>query len=532
MKTNQISENKIIKEDEILNGMDAGLSLINRHMEVVWVNKAMGCWFGPDEKVLGKKCYKCFERKNAVCEGCPVQKAFKDKAPHTNAIRVGFTINGEKRYYKLTATPMPNRQNEVEEVLESVIDITEKRQTDIKNRRRAAKVQKVNKAFKKMVHKRSEKLKVANEELKDIYELGNSLICSLDVDKVLQSIATIVPKLLKASGCIVRVANESETELRVEAAYGVSSAFQEEARLMPMGEGVSGRVAKTRLIIKVADIFEEDHLKYYRECSREGMRSLIAAPIIFRNKILGVIIAFSREVRHYNGLESNLLSTFAAHAAIALNNAIQHNKINLNYYNTMVTLVKAMEAKDHYTCGHSERVTSYALKIAKRSNLSKEDMQLLLYAGRLHDIGKIAIPDFILKKTGVLTPSEKAEIKAHPAKGIEMIINLKFLKECFPLILHHHERYDGKGYPDRLKGEQIPFLARILSIADAFDAMTSERPYRKGLAINKAIEEIKKNSQTQFDPRLAESFLKMLEEQPKAKLIKKAFVEEPINLAS
>lgn len=195
-----------------------------------------------------------------------------------------------------------------------------------------------------------------------------------------------------------------------------------------------------------------------------------------------------------------------------------HKNTHLNYYNTITAIVKTIEARDSYTCGHSERVTSYAIRIAKSINLSKDEIELLLFSGRLHDIGKIAVPDFILKKKTFLTSQEMAEIQTHPVKGVEMITNLKFLNKCIPLILHHHERYDGKGYPDSLKGDKIPLLARILSIADAFDAMTSERPYRRALNIDEAIEEIERNSQTQFDPYLADLFVSILQEYPALKI--------------
>jgi putative nucleotidyltransferase with HDIG domain len=357
------------------------------------------------------------------------------------------------------------------------------------------------------------KLRLANEELRNIHELENRLISTLDVKSVLCAIVKIVQKLLKVSGCIVRIVDETKARLRLEAAYGVSNEFRKNAYLLAIGDGISGRVVQHGSSIAIPDLLKDKRVKYFRECEQEGIRALLATPITFEGKTLGVIIAFSKKVKHFNKSEINLLSTFAAHAAIALNNAILHNKVHLNYYNTMATLVKAMEARDHYTRGHSERVTNYAIKIAKRLNLSEKDMKLLNYAGKLHDIGKIAIPDFILKKKAALTATERAEIEIHPIKGVDMITDLKFLRRCLPLIRYHHERWDGTGYPDRLKGDQIPLLARILSIADAFDAMTSERPYRRGLAIREAIEEIKRNSEKQFDPNLAKIFVSILQEQ-------------------
>lgn len=384
---------------------------------------------------------------------------------------------------------------------------------------------------KKPTNRHSEKLRLAHEELKTIYEFGNRLISSLDVNEVLCSIVKIVPKLLRVSGCIVGTVDETKTILRLEATSGVSSRFQKEVRLISIGEGISGTVAKTGIPIAISDLSKDKRVKYRKECAREGMRSLLATPITFKTKVLGVIIAFSKKVKHFNGSEINLLSTFAAHVAIALNNAMLYDKVHLSYYSTIATLVKTMEARDPYTCGHSERVTNYAIKIAKEIKLCEDDIELLLYAGKLHDVGKIATPDFILKKTSALTADERVEIEAHPVKGIEMIAALKFLRKCFPLIRHHHERYDGKGYPDNLKGGEIPFLARILSIADAFDAMTSKRPYRRGLKIDEAVEEIKRNSETQFDPQLAKLFISILQEQPDFKIPNEPFFQ-PIRLAS
>lgn len=531
MEISNNPQNQISKEIAMLSSVDAGLCLINEEMEIMWVNKVMESWFGADTRLMGKKCYKCFARKSTVCECCPTRQAFIDKKSHTSDIRIGFTNADKKRYYKLTAIPMLNNDGEVEKVLESVIDITEKRKRDIKNRRLCAEsrrisreIVKLSKTFKRIANKRSTKLKLAHKELNTIYQLGNKLISSLDVKEILSSIVGLVPKLLRVSGCIVRIADETTSKLKLEAASGASDSFQEEIRFIKIGEGISGAVIKDGLPIAISDILKDKRVKYYQECVREGVRSVLATPITFKKKVLGVIIAFSKKAKRFTPSDINLLSTFAAHAAVALNNALLYRRVHLSYYNTITTLVKTMEAKDSYTCGHSERVTNYAIEIAKKLKLSKSDIELLFYAGKLHDIGKIAIPDFILKKTTALTLIERAEIEAHPVKGVEMVFNLKFLSDCFPLILHHHERYDGGGYPDELKSNDIPFLARVLSIADAFDAMTSERPYRRGLAINEAVKEIKNNSPTQFDPQLANLFLSILGEYPDLKIINKAAV--------
>ncbi|MFA4842546.1 MAG: HD-GYP domain-containing protein [Candidatus Omnitrophota bacterium] len=189
-------------------------------------------------------------------------------------------------------------------------------------------------------------------------------------------------------------------------------------------------------------------------------------------------------------------------------------ELHKNYFDTVHALVLAEEARDPYMHGHTERVTEYALSIARGLNLAEHEIELLRYAAEVHDIGKISIPDFILSKPGKLTPAERAIIELHPAKGAEMLEPLEFLKPALPIVRHHHEHYDGTGYPDRLQRERIPVLARILACADSFDAMTSDRPYRnQKLTVEEALAEIKNNSGSQFDPHIANSFIRSIRSQ-------------------
>ena len=524
MKNEELTENQ-----EILNGMTVGLCMINRQRKVTWLNKISESWFGSSADFVGEKYSALFKWCSSLKhEISPAEKAFRDKMPHTSEPMSAFTKDGKKRYFRVTAAPILNKQGNVEKIFETLVDITDIRKREVRHRRRSAQTRKLNKeivklnkSFKNLVHKRAEKLKLANREIKSFYEIENKLISTSDVTKILESIVNTVPRLLKASGCLVRIVDETKLKLNLKAAYGVSGAFQKRAQELLMGEGISGTVARTGVPIAIRNISGDKRLKFQKGCLKEGMRSLLVVPITFKGGLLGTIIVYSKKARNFTHAEVNLLSAFAAHTAIALNNAILHNKVHINYYNTIVTLVRAVEARDPYTCGHSERVTGYALKIAKSINLNRKDMNLLMYAGKLHDIGKIAIPDFILKKKTALTPMEMEVIKAHSAKAVEMICHLKFLESCFPSIKYHHERYDGRGYPDGLKGNNIPFMARILSIADAFDAMTSERPYRKALTIEEAIEEMKRNSETQFDPNLVKSFLKLFKKETGSKKIEK-----------
>lgn len=171
------------------------------------------------------------------------------------------------------------------------------------------------------------------------------------------------------------------------------------------------------------------------------------------------------------------------------------------------TLISIINAKDRYTYGHVERVVIYSRLIAEKLKLNEKERNTLIYGAYMHDIGKINIPQDILMKKMKLTNDEWSQLKDHPANGVEIIKSVKSLQSVIPLIISHHERYDGKGYPNNLKADEIPFLARILTVVDSFDAMTSNRPYNNRKSYDEAIEEIKKCEGTQFDPELAEIFI-------------------------
>lgn len=177
--------------------------------------------------------------------------------------------------------------------------------------------------------------------------------------------------------------------------------------------------------------------------------------------------------------------------------------------NIIFTLALALESKDPYTHGHSERVTEYALELARFLDLSELDQVIIYRASTLHDIGKIGIPDAILNSPSTLTSEEWSIMRSHPERGAAICSKLNFAREILPIIRHHHERYDGKGYPDGLSGTNIPFLARLVSIADTVDAITSSRPYRSAGTFEQVLEELQKCAGTQFDPVLVEAFISL-----------------------
>ncbi len=188
-----------------------------------------------------------------------------------------------------------------------------------------------------------------------------------------------------------------------------------------------------------------------------------------------------------------------------------NEKLEQAYLESIETLRYTVEAKDPYTRGHSDRVSEFSVLIGKKLGLDEAQLKTLKIGGLFHDIGKIGIPDSILLKESKLTPEEYSEIKHHPSIGVHILSNAEIFKDIIPIVKYHHERYDGRGYPENLKGEDIPYLARITSVADAFDAMSSRRTYRNNLELETIKGEIRNNLSTQFDPKIATAFLDILE---------------------
>ena len=187
-----------------------------------------------------------------------------------------------------------------------------------------------------------------------------------------------------------------------------------------------------------------------------------------------------------------------------------NEKLEQAYLDSVETLRYTVEAKDPYTRGHSDRVSEFSVLIGKKLGLPEEQLRILRIGGLFHDIGKIGIPDNILQKESKLTDDEYSEIKNHPSIGVHILGSAEIFKDIIPIVKHHHERYDGRGYPSGLKGEEIPYIARIAAVADTFDAMTSKRSYRDALDLQVVKDEIKRCEGTQFDPEIAEVFLEIL----------------------
>lgn len=234
----------------------------------------------------------------------------------------------------------------------------------------------------------------------------------------------------------------------------------------------------------------------------------LSIPLTINSEVFGIInISDSVDGTSFTDDEVYLALTFARKAAMKIENNALYEVFYNNLINTLKSLVISIEARDTYTKNHSERVTQYALYIAEVMNLGAEDTDAIRFGGYLHDIGKIGIRDTVLLKPDRLTDQEMAEIRLHPVIGDNIVKPLRFFPKERELILYHHERFDGKGYPNGLEGEKIPLISRILAVADTYDAITSSRPYRAARTHEFAVNELKKYSGTQFDKHVINAFL-------------------------
>jgi len=262
------------------------------------------------------------------------------------------------------------------------------------------------------------------------------------------------------------------------------------------------------------DALVDERFLHSRSVASAHVRSAMCAPLVNRGKVLGIIYLDStNESNLFAKDDLSLLSAMALKAGIALDNARLYDDMRNLFFNTVETLVRAIQARDQYTSGHSSRVSRYCLQIAEKLDLDTKDKHHVYLTSMLHDIGKIGIPDDLLNRPGRLSEEEMEKVRQHPSMGASMLQALGQMHPIVPFIKHHHEAYDGSGYPDGLKGDKIPLVSRIVSVADTYDAMTSDRPYRKARSKMEAIEELKRCAGSAFDPKVVNAFLEVLDEQ-------------------
>ena len=275
---------------------------------------------------------------------------------------------------------------------------------------------------------------------------------------------------------------------------------------------VSRALEKCEAVISM-NAAEDDRFDGGMSIVTQNIASVMCTPLIHQQEVLGAVYVDTRGATSaFVQSDLELLVALAGPAAIAIRNAQYMHKLERAYHDTIVALSNSVEARDHYTVGHTWRVTNFALQMARAMGWTEEQLKTCEIGGVLHDVGKIAIEDSILCNPGRLTDEEFAKMKVHPEKGARMMKDIPFLKPVIPYCLYHHERYDGCGYPFQISGDKIPIEGRLIAVADTFDAMTSNRPYRKGMDPEHAIAELEKGKGTQFDPECVDALVRCYRE--------------------
>lgn len=350
--------------------------------------------------------------------------------------------------------------------------------------------------------KKNEKLRLVNQELKQkikevetvnlILQRLNQVTTSADLFDILVNISGEVTDCDEAHFFIC------DHELEDHAI--ITSFFRNNGHSMANAEVLDKGIIKR--------IMDEKMPFHIKKGQKKG--SMMAIPFTIRSNVFGVLASIIHNGRVCFDEKDLYFSNFLAEKASSLiENLALYENIYENLFSTLYAFVETIEARDPYTKQHSTRVSKYAIAIAKAMGRSQEEIAELNVSGNLHDIGKIGIPDHILLKPDKLTDEEYEFIKKHPVIGSNIVGHLGMWMDEQKIIRHHHERWDGHGYPDQLKGGEIPLLSRILAVADVFDAMTSDRSYRKKLPEEVAVKTIGENMGSQFDPQVGDVFVKL-----------------------
>ncbi len=370
-----------------------------------------------------------------------------------------------------------------------------------------------------------ERHRVAKESLRlqllfPLFEISRDFLAEVSLRPLLSKIVSVARKETRSDTVSLMLIDEPTQEMRIEAAVGLPELIVQSAR-KKVGERLAGWVAaqKTPLLLQKESAKDA---WIWEAMKKEEIASAISVPLISSKKVIGVLNV-SRKIGSgpYHDSDVEFLSVLCGQAAIAIENAklfgqirAKEGELRAANFDSIKALAEALESKDAYTRGHSDRAEEFALAVGEMVGIAPERMEYLRYAAILHDIGKIGVPDAILNKPASLIPKEYDIMKTHPEKGAEIVRQIKYLAPVVPLVQHHHENWDGSGYPLGVSGEAIPLESRIVAVLDAYDAMTSDRCYRKAPGLKFALEELRRFSGTQFDPRVVEAFLKVVEKGP------------------
>lgn len=360
-----------------------------------------------------------------------------------------------------------------------------------------------------------DQLKNRERQLEALMGIGRTINSSLGRRRVLEEVMDTLILLMRAERGFLMLKGD-DGRLAVETARGIDQ-VNLEAEAFDVSRTIVDRVAATGETILTTNAQEDPRFENQISVAAFRLRSILCAPLKIKDELIGVIHVDNRaRAGIFQEQDKNLLSAFADAAAVAIDNAnlfetlLEKNKeLEEAYQATLEGWVRALDMRDKETEGHTQRVTVLTQRLARAMGVDDEQLIHITRGALLHDIGKMAIPDSILLKPGALTDEERELIKQHPTYAYDMLKRIDFLLPAIDIPHHHHERWDGTGYPHGLKGENIPFPARIFPVVDVWDALTSDRPYRKALPHDEVKERIRTDSGKHFDPQVVEIFLQL-----------------------
>ncbi len=367
-------------------------------------------------------------------------------------------------------------------------------------------------SFSEMTNRLEENIKNLELSKKTLHSVlarvGRGISSLENIDSFLELIVETMSEALSAKIGVLMLIDEEKKGLYIKTVYGITYDTKNQTLIKTEDEPFRSILLQQKSFI-VSDL--KDLPPVVKEYSSLFQVPCLGAPLTLHEKNLGIIfVSGKNDVTNFKREEEmNLLYNLASQTAVAIENSHLNADAEKTYFETISALALAVEAKDHYSRGHLDRVSDYAIRIARKFNLSEEDMKVLRDGARLHDLGKIGILDEILKKPDQLNPQEWEMMKKHTVIGEGIIKPIRSLSKLCDIVRHHHEKLDGSGYPDGLKGDEISLLSRILCVADIFDALTTNRPYRKAFTSEEAKQELIK-MKGKLDPKVVDALLQTL----------------------
>lgn len=355
------------------------------------------------------------------------------------------------------------------------------------------------------------------ERLAALHDIDLVINSSLDLRVTLNILLDQVVEKLNIDAAAVLLLNSRSQMLEYTASRGFHTRIIEHYHLR-MGEGISGQAAMERHLVQALNLNEvEDDLAYTNLMQEEGFASYFSVPLVAKGQIKGVLDIFNRTPLNPDQEWFNFLETLAGQAAIAIDNTSlledlhrTNVELSLAYDTTLEGWSKALDLRDKETEGHTQRVVDITLRIAQTIGIDDDELTHIRRGALLHDIGKMGIPDSILLKPGPLSEEEWDIMRQHPSYAYDLLYPITHLRPALDIPYYHHEKWDGSGYPHGLKGDQIPLAARIFAVVDVWDALTSDRPYRKAWTSKKALDYIREQTGKHFDPKIVEIFLSFI----------------------